>query len=686
MLQEKLFEGLNERQREAVVTTEGPVLVLAGAGTGKTTVITRRIIHLLEKGVSPEQILAVTFTNKAAREMLERVRKLLGYERCRGLTLSTFHAWCARFLRQHIEHLGYTKRFTIYPTGDQIGLLQEILRNPRIAGLNLEPKYVLSKISRLKADNIRPHNFEARYDGEDREALGYAYREYTERLQTLDAVDFDDLLLLTLDLFEQFSVVKDEAQRRYRYLMVDEYQDTNHPQYELTKILAERHANVCAVGDDDQSIYGFRGAKAGTILRFDQDFQGAKIIRLEQNYRSVNRILKAANQVIAQNQARREKKLFSAFGDGEPPTYYASPDPHEEALTIAGLLLRERQTNSKRTWGEMAILLRAVHQAKSIEEGLRQCKIPYHLIGGQSFFTRKEVADFLGYLRLIANHNDDAAFLRIINTPPRGIGATSLKKLTEEARRRSLHFFSIAKHATEGTLELRGESLNALRDWTTLIETFQARFAREPFPTVLEDLAQTLRYRDYLRSISKDLRESEDRWSHVREFMETLSNFAQRALEQGVPADRILEIYVQDLALENDRDEEDKLDKDRVQLMTVHAAKGLEFPFVIIAGMEEGLFPHQRSIDAGEIEEERRLCYVAVTRARERLLLTGCNMRVMYGKAERITPSRFLAEMELLPKEKPKAETTATPASTAQKNVSDKKLRRYLKDIKSRLR
>jgi superfamily I DNA/RNA helicase len=636
----KLLEGLNAQQREAVVTTEGPVLVLAGAGSGKTRVITVRIAHLLSKRVAPSSLLAMTFTNKAAREMRERVAKFVGAERAKEVLVGTFHSFCLKALRSHGEKIGLGGGFTICDTSDQVSTVRGVLRELRIGDARIQPAALQSRISLLKNKLVDPDAFLAKASGDDDELLGRAYQRYDEQLRFSKTLDFDDLLLYTLRLLKKREV-REQFAKRFRYVMVDEYQDTNGPQYEIVKLIAGAHRNLCVVGDDDQSIYGWRGADVTKILGFERDFKGAKVIRLETNYRSTQQILGAANRVIANNPGRLGKTLVSAIGDGAPVSAIALRDDAEESDHVAHEIKRivERREAS---FGEFAVLFRASVLARSFETAFRSRGLPYVLVGGMSYFDRKEVRDVLAYLKLTVAPDDEVALLRAIGAPPRGIGKLSLEKTLEFATSHGMPLASAFDRASE--IEGVPESAaGAMRDFRKLMASIANANAELPLPRRIERLLDAVGYRAELERLYPDELTRTQRWSAVTELIE----FAERHQAQDRRAS--VATLLQQLALEASDEDDGEHQRNAVTLMTLHAAKGLEFPRVYLVGVEEGLLPHVRSLAEDSIEEERRLMYVGITRAQRHLTLTYTQQRVKFGKPVASMPSRFLFEIKGVP-------------------------------------
>jgi DNA helicase-2/ATP-dependent DNA helicase PcrA len=636
---EKLLEGLNEAQREAVRTIDGPVLVLAGAGTGKTRVITVRTGWLLAHKVAPENVLAMTFTRKAAGEMRERIGKLVGAKRADKLTIGTFHAFCARFLRSHARAAGLAPNFTICDTSDQLSMARAALRELRVGTTTMQPGALQARISLAKNRLETPEALLER-PGDDRDELvGRAWQKYEEQLVRARMLDFDDLLLVTCRVLEQDAALRRGLEQRFRYVMVDEYQDTNGPQYEIVRAIAGGHRNLCVVGDDDQSIYGWRGADVRKILSFEKHFPRAKMVRLETNYRSTQPILEAANRLITHNPERHGKTLVSAHGPGEPIRYVRGEDETGEADWIANEIQEGVRARSLR-YADCAVLFRSNTQPRVFEQQFRARGLPYVLVGGMSFFDRKEVRDVLAYLRLAANAHDEPSFLRIVNCPPRGVGKSTLEKALGFATAEGISIVEAFERAgeCEGWNESAVESVRALREKL-------ARFgATDPGRTLVHWMRELLEAIDYKSEVERaypDAKMREDRWNAVTQVLDMAENHVRRDGQAG------LTTFLESLTLsaEDVRDEGETKGRDAVVLMTVHAAKGLEFPRVYLAGAEEGILPHARSVAEDTVEEERRLMYVAITRARRLLTVTWAKSRSKYGTRVETSPSRFVFEM-----------------------------------------
>jgi DNA helicase-2/ATP-dependent DNA helicase PcrA len=663
------LDALNPEQRDAVTTTEGPLLVLAGAGTGKTRVITSRIAHLLSKKVKPEAILAMTFTNKAAGEMRARVAKLVGKKRAERLTIGTFHAFCLATLREECARLGWAKGFTICDAADQRSTLKKVLRELHVAEATLQPGLLQSKISLLKNKRVDPSAFlESAKDSED-ELIGRAWRRYNDVLGGTRRVDFDDLLVKTGELLRDHPDLRKAFEERYRYVLVDEYQDTNGAQYEIVKLIAGGHRNLCVVGDDDQSIYGWRGADVGKILSFDRDFHGAKVVKLETNYRSTRSILGVANRLIRNNTGRHEKTLRSALTSGEDVQAVVMRDEDYEAEYI----VREigQLVGDGRAHKDFAILFRTAVQSRSFEAELRAKDIPYVLVGGMSFFDRKEVRDIVAYLRLVANPLDESSLLRIINCPPRGIGKVTIERVLAYATELGV---SVCE-AFGRVNEIEGVNPDTSAAVQRLLERLTALEPgfKEDLVGSTRRLIEEVAYRGEVDRIYPDEKTRNDRWAAVEEVLNFAENFKRRHPRRGLGA------FLNQLALSTDdtADAEDAQKRSAVTLMTLHASKGLEFPRVYLIGLEEGLLPHTRSVAEDSIEEERRLAYVGVTRAREALTLTYTAERSKYGKRVRSHPSRFLFEIKDVP---PPADWVPTGGADApEKGAAKKKKKRRAK-------
>ncbi|MGX1901470.1 DNA helicase PcrA [Thermolongibacillus altinsuensis] len=634
-----LLDGLNPTQKEAVKTTEGPLLIMAGAGSGKTRVLTHRIAYLIaEKEVAPWNILAITFTNKAAREMKERVEQLLGND-AEDIWISTFHSMCVRILRRDIDRIGIHSNFSILDTTDQLSVLKTILKEQNIDPKKYDPRAILSAISNAKNELISPEMYADQAASPYERIVSNVYTEYQKRLLRNHALDFDDLIMTTIQLFKRVPEVLQYYQRKFQYIHVDEYQDTNKSQYLLVKMLAERFKNLCVVGDSDQSIYRWRGADIQNILSFEKDYPNAKVILLEQNYRSTKRILQAANAVIENNMQRKPKKLWTENEEGNKIVYYEAMTEVDEAQFVVGKI-KEYVDLGKRSYSDFAILYRTNAQSRVMEEMLLKANIPYKIVGGMKFYDRKEIKDILAYLRVIANPNDDISLTRIINVPKRGIGASSLDKITAYAAERGVSIFDALKEIDQ--IGLSARIMAPLVEFRNQIEHWGQMQHYLSVTELVEDVLDRSGYRDMLRA-EKTL-EAHSRLENIDEFLSVTKHF------ESVSEDKSLIAFLTDLALVSDIDQLDDSSEeqksDAVVLMTLHSAKGLEFPVVFLIGMEEGIFPHSRSLsDDDEMEEERRLAYVGITRAEEELFLTRAQMRTLFGQTNINSPSRFIDEI-----------------------------------------
>ncbi len=635
-------DGLNDGQREAVETTRGPVLVLAGAGSGKTRVITVRIAHLIRSGVRPERILAVTFTNKAAQEMLQRAAAIIGKRHKTKPHISTFHSLCVNILRQEITLLGYPKRFAIYDRNDQESAARSALRDIKAPTAALRPADLLFRISRWKLDGKRAEFVADTIEDERDELAAAAYRRYEQALRAAGALDFDDLLLCTEELFHRHPEALTRQQARFDHILVDEYQDTNGTQYRIISALARLHRNLCVVGDDDQSIYGWRGADIENILGFDREFPDAKIVRLEDNYRSTPDVLGLANTLIVHNRDRRDKVLRATRPAGQQPRFLEMDDEVEEAKHVVAEIksIVERKLAEPR---DFAILFRTNEQPRLFESELRAAQLPYVLIGGMSFFDRREVRDLLAYLKLLANPADEVSLLRVINTPPRGIGESSVEKLLGRAVASGNSLWDVLPAAASDG-EIPFKAAEAIGGFRQFVESWRERFDQPPLAASFRELIERLDYRSEIARNYKDPLDRTNRWNTVEELVNALAQYEERSRRPALAA------FLEDIALvgrEEENDKASKLDRNAVVLMTLHSAKGLEFPNVYLVGMEEGLLPHQRSLDDGRdsIDEERRIAYVGVTRARDRLTITRAKSRTKWGKRRDSIPSRFIREM-----------------------------------------
>lgn len=636
-----LLTGMNDEQAEAVQTTEGPLLIMAGAGSGKTRVLTHRIAYLIdEKMINPWNILAITFTNKAAREMRERAMAL--NPATSETLIATFHSMCVRILRREADHIGYNRNFTIVDPGEQRTLMKRILKN-----LNLDPKKwneraILGTISNAKNDLLDEVAYEHQAGDMYTQIVAKSYKAYQEELRRSEAMDFDDLIMMTLRLFDKNPDVLAYYQQRYQYIHVDEYQDTNHAQYQLVKLLASRFKNICVVGDADQSIYGWRGADMQNILVFEKDYPEAKVVLLEENYRSTKKILQAANEVIKNNRNRRPKKLWTQNDDGEQIVYYRANDERDEAVFVASTIdniIREEGKNFK----DFAVLYRTNAQSRTIEEALLKSNIPYTMVGGTKFYSRKEIRDVISYLNLIANPADNISFERVVNEPKRGVGPGTLEKIRNFAYEQNMSLLDASANIMLSPI--KGKAAQGVYDFANMILNLRDQLDGLSITEAVETVLDESGYLDAL-SMQQTL-ESQARIENIEEFMSVTKNFDETntdGTEDESGIDR-LGRFLNDLALIADTDDGD-MEAAEVTLMTLHAAKGLEFPVVFLIGMEEGVFPLSRaSEDPEELEEERRLAYVGITRAEEILFLTNANTRTLFGKTNYNRPSRFLREI-----------------------------------------
>jgi len=638
--------SLNPQQREAVITTDGPVLILAGAGTGKTRVITSRIAYMISRGVAPSNVLGVTFTNKAAREMQERVRALIPRKKRKTNdeppekpTICTFHSLCARILRRHIEKLGYKRNFVIYTESEQLGAIRKILSHVSAKGEKTDPRHVLSLVSKVKNAPSGKIQFS---DPNAAVLIDLVLKRYQSALKASNAVDFDDLIGLTLQLFEEHPAALDACRALYRYVMVDEYQDTNGAQFKLVKMLTEEHRNLCVVGDDDQSIYGWRGAEISNLLDLEKHFPEVKVVKLEQNYRSTNTILNAANAVIKNNPKRRPKSLWSEQGQGCPILLQTYTSDEEEAQGVVDEIEFNRMSK-KIPWGEHAVLLRTNIQARALETALRKEKVRYRLVGGQSWFDRREIKDFLAFMRTLQNPHDEVSLLRIANVPARGLSDVTMERILAASQERSCSVYAAMQH-TDVLDSFLTRAREAIGDFVELIEGHRTKLEVEP-DLLLSEWAEAfmneIGYYDELRRCEKNEETAENRIRSLKDLIQTLDEYAPGKPDLG----RRLQTFLEEITLDSER-ESDKEDKaDQVTLITMHSCKGLEYPHVFIVGMEDGLLPHTRSKEEGTMDEERRLFYVAITRAKKTLSISHCQTRRKYGQSMPCHPSRFLKEL-----------------------------------------
>ena len=638
---QNLIEGLNDKQKEAVLHFEGPLLILAGAGSGKTRVLTHRIAYLIEeRGVDPYRIMALTFTNKAANEMRERVDKIVGFG-SESIWVSTFHSTCVRILRRHIDRLGFDNRFAIYDTDDQKTLMKEVCRRMNIDTKIYKERSLLAQISHAKDELITPDEMELNAGSDfNKKKVAAVYREYQASLRKNNALDFDDLIVKTVELFQNCGDVLESYQERFKSIMVDEYQDPNTAQFKFVSLLASRYENLCVVGDDDQSIYKFRGANIGNILGFEHVFPDAKVIRLEQNYRSTKNILNAANSVIAHNTSRKPKTLWTENPEGEKIHFRQFMNGYEEAEYVVGEISRVHREGIS-NYKDCAILYRTNAQSRMFEEKCLLANIPYKIVGGVNFYARKEIKDLLSYLKTIDNSRDDLAVRRIINVPKRGIGATTLGRVQDYAEQMNISFYDALRVAEE--VPSIGRSLSKIDGFVTFIQSLKSKADSYTVRELLEEVIELTGYVTELQA--EDTEESQARIENIDELISKTEAYQEAMEEQGQPA--TLSGFLEEIALIADIDNVDP-DQDYVLLMTLHSAKGLEFPRVFLAGMEDGIFPSYMSIisdDRSDIEEERRLCYVGITRAMEDLTLTSARQRMIRGETQYNKVSRFVREI-----------------------------------------
>ena len=632
-----IYDTLNTEQREAVFHTEGPVLILAGAGSGKTRVLTHRIAYLIEeKGVNPWNIMAITFTNKAAREMRERVDKIVGFG-AESIWVSTFHSSCVRMLRRFIDRLGYDTNFTIYDADDQKTLMKDICKRLNIDTKVYKEKAILAAISSAKDELISPEEYELQNIADfSKKKIILAYKEYQKELKKNNALDFDDLIVKTVELFQSCPDVLEYFQERFRYIMVDEYQDTNTAQFKFVSLLASKYQNLCVVGDDDQSIYKFRGANIGNILGFEKVFSNAKVIRLEQNYRSTQNILNAANQVIQNNMERKRKTLWTENEEGEKLHFRQFMNAYEEAEYVVGEISKKVR-EGKGEYRDFAVLYRTNAQSRLFEEKLLMANIPYKLVGGVNFYARKEIKDLLAYLKTVDNAKDDLAVRRIINVPKRGIGATTLSRVQDYASERGMGFYDALREAEQ--IPSIGRAAVKVEPFVTFIQTLRSKQEFLSPSELLKDIIESTGYVEELRNEGTD--EAEARIENIDELITKVVSYEE---ENEAPT---LSGFLEEVALVADIDSVDG-DDNQVLLMTLHSAKGLEFPYVYLAGMEDGIFPSYMTItadDPTEIEEERRLCYVGITRAMKELTLSCAQQRMIRGETQYNKVSRFIKEI-----------------------------------------
>ena len=652
VLREELLNGMNPRQKEAVIHTDGPLLIMAGAGSGKTRVLTHRIAYLIqEKNVNPWNILAITFTNKAAKEMKERVSRLIrdgGSE----VWVSTFHSMCVRILRRDIDRIGYTRSFTISDPGEQQTLMKRILKERDIDPKKFNPRAILAEISNAKNELLTAEQYRDTATSYFQRIVADCYDDYQRELRRNQAVDFDDLIMLTARLFKESPETLQYYQAKFQYIHVDEYQDTNHAQYTLVQLLADRFRNICVVGDADQSIYGWRGADMENILNFEKDYSDAKVVLLEQNYRSTKYILQAANDVIGNNANRKDKKLWTDNHEGEKISYYRAQSEGDESRYVVSKIQEEMKKNGL-GYGHFAVLYRTNAQSRKIEESLLQSNIPYKMVGGHKFYDRKEIKDVLAYLRLVANPDDNMSFERVVNVPKRGVGPGTVEKLRAFANQYDWSLLEAAQNVA--LTSITGKASKALEGFGHMLKDLQKMQEYLPVTELVEELLKRSGYKESLE-LEKSL-ESESRLENIQEFLSVTQQFEK----DNAGGETDLLTFLTDLSLVSDLDNLEA-ENGEVTLMTLHAAKGLEFPVVFLIGMEEGIFPLSRAMmEENELEEERRLAYVGITRAERKLYLTNAYSRVLYGRTQANTPSRFIQEISEDVMDLMHRETTSVP-------------------------
>ena len=667
------IDSLNPAQKEAVLKTEGPVLILAGAGSGKTRVLTTRIAHLMKnKGVHPSNILAITFTNKAANEMKERVEETIDSD-VKDMWITTFHSCCVRILRKDINRIGYNRSFVIYDSSDQTTLVKECLKELNLSDKAFEPKVVMSYISGAKDKLLSPKEYKDMHRNDARmNKIADVYMLYQDRLKRNSALDFDDLIIKTVELLKQEESVLAYYRNKFRYIMVDEYQDTSKAQYEFIKLLAKEHQNICVVGDDDQSIYGWRGADIRNILEFERDYDNVHTVKLEQNYRSTQVILDAANTVISNNIERKRKKLWSEQKDGEKIKIQVAMDEIEEANFVADSIWQIHKKKNK-PFKDFAVLYRANAQARAIEDALNKSQIPYNIYGGTKFYERKEIKDLVAYLRVLQNVQDDISLKRIINVPKRGIGLRTIEKIEDRASLKQESIFSVLLDVDTNS-DISTKARSNINGFVDLIGTL--RVIKDAY-SVSKLIEKILDVTGYIDELEKDKNEeSQDRIDNLKEFISIAIEFENNNEEKD------LESFLTNLALTSAESEDEEDDK--VSLMTIHTSKGLEFPVVFLVGMEEGLFPISRalrSMNESDIEEERRLCYVGITRAKQELFMTLTNKRTLYGKTNVSIQSRFIEELPEECIDKLNKEEHNLSYSKANYNILDKYKQKYMKSM-----
>ena len=642
------LDSLNPAQKDAVLQKDGPMIIIAGAGSGKTRVLTYRIAHLMQQGIDPFNILSLTFTNKAAREMKERIASVVGASESKNLWMGTFHSVFARILRSEADKLGFPSNFTIYDTQDSVRLIASILKEMQLDKDRYKPKQVLSRISSLKNSLITVNAYFNNSDiveadlHASRPKLGDVYKEYVARCFKSGAMDFDDLLLRTNELLARFPDVLAKYQDRFRYILVDEYQDTNHSQYLIVRALADRFQNICVVGDDSQSIYSFRGANINNILNFQKDYPEVKTFKLEQNYRSTKNIVNAANSVIEKNKTRLDKEIWTSNDQGEPIKVMRTISDGEEGRFVAQSIW-ENMMNKQLSSDAFVVLYRTNSQSRALEDALRKKDIKYKIYGGISFYQRKEIKDILSYLRLLINPNDEEALKRVINYPARGIGQTTIDKLTIAANHYKKSIFEVLKHIEKIDLKINAGTKTKLQDFVNMILRFQIESETKNAFDIAEDIVKQVRL---IKDLEKEgTPEAVSKVENVQELLNGIKDFITDKIETG--KDASLTLFLEDVALATDFDSDKKDDTPRVSMMTIHQSKGLEYPYVYIVGLEENLFPSGMSMNTrSELEEERRLFYVALTRAEHQAYLTYAQTRYRWGKLTDAEPSRFLEEID----------------------------------------
>ena len=666
-----IIEKLNPAQREAVENTEGPVLILAGAGSGKTRVLTTRIGYLMEnKGVKAENILAITFTNKAANEMRERVEETLEGIDTKEMWITTFHSCCVRILRKSINKIGYNRSFVIYDSPDQITLIKDCMRELDISDKAFDPKYVLSCISNAKDKLYSPKTYMKLNEGDiSKTKVGEIYALYQDRLKRNSALDFDDLIMKTVELFKECPEILDFYRNKFRYIMVDEYQDTSKAQYELIKLLAKQHQNICVVGDDDQSIYGWRGADIRNILEFERDYDDVKIVKLEQNYRSTQVILDAANHVISNNTERKRKKLWSEKKEGQLIKIQLAENEMEEGDFISNTINFMKKYED-REYKDFAVLYRANAQARSVEDALNRAGIPYNIYGGIKFYERKEIKDIIAYLRVIQNPQDDISLKRIINVPRRGIGLRTIEKIEDRASLKEESIYSVLIDIEDNS-DISRKARASISEFVDLMSTLRSFTDVYTVSQIIEKILDVTGYKDEL--LKEKNNEGQDRIENLEELISVALEF------ESTSDDKSLEAFLTGVTLNAEPSDEEE-SEDRVSLMTIHSSKGLEFPVVFLAGMEERIFPIARAIQSmrdSDIEEERRLCYVGITRAKEELFLTLTKKRTLYGRTNTSVASRFIEELPNECIERLNKEQKELSFSKANYNILDKYTQKY---------